>query len=149
MEVIRKKSERGNTILEFALGFPLVWMLFAGIYQVGYGFYLYDSLMSATANAGELGSKLDYDTGDPSGYTDAIKNMVVYGDTTAGSRPLVPNMTTSKVNVNVTLDSAGIPRYVTVAISNYTIDAIFAKINLSNKPSVTTLYYGRVTCSTC
>ena len=42
--------------------------------------------------------------------------------------------TTSKVNVNPNLDAAGMPRDVTVAI---------------NKPRVTTLYYGQVSCASC
>jgi hypothetical protein len=85
----------------------------------------------------------------PSAYTTAIKNMVVYGDETTGTKPLVPNLTTSKVYVNLNLDAAGMPRDVTVAINGYTIDALFHKYNLTNKPRVTTLYYGQVSCASC
>src|SRR5437762_5538121 len=111
------QSERGNVMLEFALGFSLLWMMFSGVYQVGYSFYVYNVLMTSVANAAELGSKLDYDTSSPDAYSAALKNMVLYGDETAGARPAVPNLTASNVNVNLTLDAAGIPRDVTVTIT--------------------------------
>ena len=38
---------------------------------------------------------------------------------------------------------------VTVTIVSYTIDGLFGKINLNNKPRATALYFGQVTCSTC
>jgi hypothetical protein len=82
MRIVRKKSERGNAMLEFAIGFAVLWFLFTGVYQFGYAFYMYNVLQTATANAAELGSKMSYDTGDPSGYQTALQNMVVYGDET-------------------------------------------------------------------
>ena len=33
MKMIKNKSERGNALLEFALGWSILWALFAGIYQ--------------------------------------------------------------------------------------------------------------------
>jgi Flp pilus assembly protein TadG len=146
---LRRKSERGNAVLEFALGWALLWSLFAGVYQIGYGFYVYNVLLTSVANAAELGSKLGYDTGSTSSYTTSIKNMVVYGDTATGTKALVPNLTTSNVNVNVSLDSAGMPRDVTVTITGYTINALFMSYALNNKPRATTLYYGQISCSTC
>ena len=63
MKPIRRKSERGNAMLEFALGFSLLWMLFSGVYQIGYAYYIYDRLTVATENAVQLGSGIGYDTG--------------------------------------------------------------------------------------
>ena len=36
-----------------------------------------------------------------------------------------------------------------LAITGYTINALFAAYPLNNKPAVTTLYYGQVRCATC
>jgi Flp pilus assembly protein TadG len=74
---VNKKSERGNAVLEFALGFALLWALFSGLYQFGYSFFVYNAVMTSVANAAQLGSKLTCDTGNPSQFTDAVKNMVV------------------------------------------------------------------------
>jgi Flp pilus assembly protein TadG len=145
----RNKSERGNAMLELALGFSILWMLFSGVYQVGYAFYVYNVLMMSVTDAAELGSKLDYDTGSPDSFNTALKNMVVYGDTTVGTKTLVPSLTTSNVNVNVSLDSAGMPRDVTVTITGYNINALFTTYSLTNKPRATTMYIGKISCSAC
>jgi Flp pilus assembly protein TadG len=149
MKLIRRKSERGNAMLEFALGFSLLWMLFSGIYQIGYAYYIYDRLTVATANAVQLGSRLAYDTGSPTTFSTALQNMVLYGSETAGTYPIVPNLTASNVAVNAHLDANGIPRYVTVNITGYTINALFTSFNLPNKPGATGQYYGQINCSGC
>src|SRR6266852_3426889 len=117
MRRLRNHSERGNAMLEFALAWAILWLIFSGVYQVGYAFYVYNALLISVADAAELGSKLSYDTANPSTYSTALKNMVVYGDETAGTKAIVPNLTTGNVNVNLSLDSAGMPRDVTVTIT--------------------------------
>ena len=149
MKPIPRTSERGNAMLEFALGWSLLWMLFSGIYQIGYAYYIYDRLTVATANAAELGSRLAYDTGNPTAYSTALKNMVLYGSETAGTYPVAPGLTTANVAVSAHLDGNGIPRYVTVNITNYTINALFTSFSLPNKPGATGLYYGQINCSGC
>lgn len=144
-----REGERGNALLEFAVGWWLVWLLFSGVYQIGYAYYVYNTLMTSVANAAELGSKLGYDNGNPATYTTALKNMVVYGDETAGTKAIVPALTTAMVTVNVTiLGSVGVPSAVTIYINGYTIDALFSKYSLSNKPRTTAAYFGQFTCST-
>lgn len=149
MKLIRRNSERGNAMLEFALGFSLLWMLFSGIYQIGYAYYIYDRLTVATANAVQLGSRIGYDTGSPATFTTTLQNMVLYGSETAGTYPIVPNLTAANVAVNAHLDANGIPRYVTVNITGYTINALFTSFSLPNKPGATGQYYGQITCSGC
>src|SRR5205085_1920203 len=88
MKPLRKRSERGNAMLEFALGFTILWLMFAGVYQIGYSYYVYNVLMTSAANAAQLGSVLNYDVvddvSDTGPYKTALKNMVVYGDEVAG-----------------------------------------------------------------
>src|ERR1700686_5518569 len=144
MKRLRRTSECGNAMLEFALAWSILWAMFAGVYEIGYAYYVYNVLMTSVANAAELGSKLGYDTASPATYTTALKNMVVYGDETAGTRSIVPNLTAANVNVSVSVDTAGMPRDVTVTITGYTINALFTSYSLTNKPRATTLYYGQI-----
>jgi Flp pilus assembly protein TadG len=145
---LNKKSERGNALLEFALGFALLWALFTGLYQFGYSFYVYNAVMTSVENASELGSKMTYDTANPSQFTTAVTNMVLYGNTTAGTNPIVPGLSSSNVTVNLNLQSS-VPTDVTVSISNYAVDCLFTKFTFNGKPRATAVYMGQVTCSTC
>ena len=136
-------------MLEFALGWSILFMLFSGVYQFGYTYYVYNVLLTSVANAAELGSKLAYDNGNVGAYTTALKNMVVYGDEVAGTKPLAPNLSTSQVTVNVTTSgTVGFPSAVTVYISGYTINSIFKTFPLTTKPRATAAYSGTFTCST-
>jgi len=146
------KRERGSAVLEFALGWSVLWLIFGGLYGFGYIFYAYNVLQTAVANAAELGSKMDYDIGDtssPTRFQQALQNMVVYGDETAGNSPILPGLTTANVNVSVTLDAGSMPRDITITITNYSINAIFRSFTPNNKPRATTKYFGEITCSTC
>lgn len=152
MKKSMSKRERGSAVIEFALGWTILWLIFSGLFQFGYSFYVYNVLQTAVANAAELGSRIEYDTADtgsPTNFQKTLRNMVVYSDETAGTTPIVPGLTTSNVNVVVTLDAQSIPRDVTVSISNYTISAIFSSFTPVNKPRATTKYIGEVICSTC
>jgi Flp pilus assembly protein TadG len=148
MNTLKHKSERGNALLEFALGFSVLWALFAGIYQFGYSFYVYNTVLTSVGNAAELGSKMTYDTASPSTYTTALKNMVVYGSTTAGTTPIVPALAISNVTVTVN-PPGGIPTDLTITINNFTIDAVFTRFTFNGKPRGTAVYMGNITCSTC
>jgi Flp pilus assembly protein TadG len=149
MNRLGKKSERGNALVEFALGFFVLWSLFAGVYQFGYAFYVYNTLLASVNDAAQYGARLDYDTGATTAWTTAVKNMVVYGDTATGTKSLVPNLTTANVSVSVNPDVNGMPTNVTVAVTGYSINALFQSYSLNNKPRVTAKYYGQVSCASC
>jgi Flp pilus assembly protein TadG len=149
MTRIGKPSERGNALLEFALGWSVLWLIFSGLFQFGYSFYTYNVLMTAVANAAEIGSKMSYDTGTPGTFTTALQNMVLYGDTATGTSTVVPKLLAANVGVAVTLDATGIPRDVTITIVNFKIDGFFQVFTINGKPRATTMYFGQVTCATC
>jgi Flp pilus assembly protein TadG len=148
MRTTRNKSKRGNALLEFAIGWTLMWALFAGIYQFGYSFYVYNVVLISVADAAELGSKMTYDTGNAAQFTTALTNMVVYGNTTGGTPPLVLGLSTANVTVSVNPKDA-IPTDITITINNFTIDAFFTKFNFNGKPRATAVYMGQIVCSTC
>jgi Flp pilus assembly protein TadG len=149
MSYSNKKKQRGNAMLEFALGWAVLWALFSGMYEFGYSFYVYNRLMTAVANAAELGSKITYDTGNTAAFSTTLQNMVLYGDETAGTSPIVSGLAASNVSVSVTSDANSIPRDVTITITGYTINSFFNTITLTGKPRATVKFFGQVTCSTC
>jgi Flp pilus assembly protein TadG len=144
------RKSKGSSLVEFAFGWTILWALLAGVFQFGYSSYQYNVLMTAVVNAAELGSQLNYDTGDPKGSMIApVTNMVLYGDTNAGATPVLPGLTASNVDVNVTTDEQGMPRAITVTIGNYTLTGLFKTFNLANKPRATAAFMGQVKCASC
>ena len=144
----RNQSERGNAILEFALGWSVFLLLFAGVFQYGYTMYVYNALMTSITNAAELGSKLNYDTASPSTFTNQVQNMVLYGDTTAGTKSIIPGLTASNITISVNPEDS-MPTDITITIQNFSVNAVFATLAFNGKPRVTAVYMGQITCSTC
>ena len=145
----RRRGERGTALVEFAICFFVVWMLFSGVYAFGYGFYVYNRLETAVANAALVGASYDYDSSNAAAYTTAVRNMVLYGDITAGTTPVVPGLAASNVQVSVGMDANSVPRDVQVSISNYAISAVFRTFTLINKPRAVARYTGRWLCTGC
>jgi Flp pilus assembly protein TadG len=144
----RNKSQKGSAILEFAISWSVLVALLTGVYQFGYTFYIYNQLMTSVTNAAELGSKMDYDTQNADTYTTALKNMVLYGDTTAQAKPIVPGLAAGNVDVNVTLLNT-IPQDLTISITGLKVDAVFTSFTFTGKPRATVAYLGHVICSGC
>jgi Flp pilus assembly protein TadG len=141
----RKQSQKGSALVEFAIGSSILMAVFAGTYQFGYSFYVYNNLQTAVNNGAKYASLRTYEqaTGTPSScFSDAVENMVVYGNPSGGTIPVAPNLGTDNVFI-VTTFSNGVPSTMTVGISNYTIDAVFKRFPLTNKPQVTYPFLGR------
>ena len=141
-------SRRGNAMIEFALSAMVLTYAFTGVFQFGYSMYLYNELVGAVRAGCRYGSlaKLS-NAGDqsiPTAYSSAIKNMVVYGNTSpaTGDQPVVPGLTTANVNVSMTWDSGKVPTDCTVSISSYTIDSGLKTFTLTGKPSYKVHYFG-------
>jgi Flp pilus assembly protein TadG len=147
-----KKRERGNALLEFALGFGVLWLLFSGVWEFGYTFFVYNRLLTSVADAGIYASRLDYDVSvtEPASFNTLVQNMVLCSDPNNGSctQNVARGLTAANVSVDLHLDNA-YPTYVTISIKNYTITNLFGYFQLPSKPSVTTMYEGRIICSGC
>ena len=144
----RDRRQGGNALVEFAIAFPLLWAFFAGLFQMGYTFYVYNALTTSVANAAALGAKMNYDLSQTDRFDTALKNMVVFGNTTAGTIPIVAGLSTANVSVSVN-PQASMPTAVTVSIQNYSIDAVFTRFTFSGKPHATMMYMGQIDCSGC
>lgn len=132
-------------MLEFAIGAGVLIAAFTGTFQFGYSFLQYNNLKNAVVRGAQYGSLVPYDsfTETPStAYLNAVKNMVLYGSTTAGASPVLTGLTASNVNVNVSFGSINMPATVVVSISNYTINSLFASTTLTTKPIATFIYHG-------
>jgi Flp pilus assembly protein TadG len=141
----RCRSLRGSAAIEFALSFAFLFSVFTGVFQFGYAFYQYNALESAVRGGARHASLRTYDssTETPSAaYLAAVRNMVVYGDPNGGVQPVARGLTPARVTVTMTFERS-VPRRVAVAITNYTIDAVFTSMSLNGKPKATFLYVGR------
>ncbi len=137
--------ERGGAFIEFALSFALLFSIFAGVFQFGYAFYIYNTLENAVRAGARYASLRVYDSGTetPSAaYLSAVRNTVVYGSPSGGGQPVVAGLTTSHVIVTMTMER-NVPVQVAVAINEYTIDALFTSFNLTGKPAAAFPYVGR------
>lgn len=144
--MVGRRRERGNAMLEFAIGSGVFLALFAGTFQFGFTFFRYNTLYNAIRNGAQYASLKAYDsnTATPSSaFRTAVQNMVVYGTSTpaGGTARLVPGLNPTDVTVAVTFQS-GVPREVTVGVSSYTINAVFQTYNFTNKPRMTFPYLG-------
>ncbi len=140
----RARSRDGNAVLEFAIGSSVLIAAFGGTFQFGYTFLQYNTLENAVTRAARYASLVPYDsatTSPSSAFQTAVQNMVLYGNPTAGTTPVCPGLSASNVQLTVTFTN-GIPSAMTVSITGYTIDSIFAATRLSLKPSVTYAYQG-------
>ncbi len=151
-KLVRERG--GNAMLEFAIGSGVLVAAFVGTFQFGYSFLQYNNLENAVVRSAHYAALIDYhsanDTPD-SAFQTAVQNMVLYGSPTAGTTPVLPGLTTSNVRVTACGvvnacpgygSALGIPQEITVSISGYTINAIFAQNTLNGKPTVTFEYQG-------
>jgi Flp pilus assembly protein TadG len=138
------RNRAGNVMVEFALGSGILVMAFVGTFQFGYTFLQYNNLENAVARGARYASLIPYDsttTAPSAAFSSAVKNMVLYGSSTAGTSPALPGLTTTNVNLTVTFAN-GVPGAMTISISGYSINSIFATSTLTNKPKVTYAYQG-------
>ncbi len=150
----RRRGERGNALIEFALSAILLVSLFIGAFQFGYTFYVYSKLQVAVRNGARYGSVRKLLTGISASigiYQTAVKQMVVYGNpaATAGTA-VAPGLTTGMVAVSIT-NAAGTaasdavpPDRLQVSINGYNLDALFRTYSFS-KPVEAFPYVGRWT----
>jgi Flp pilus assembly protein TadG len=143
--ILGQRGERGSVLIEFALSFGLLFSVFAGVFQFGFAFYVYNTLESAVRAGARYASLRTYDsaTATPSSaYLTAVRNMVVYGNPAGGAQSVAPGLTPEKVTLTITMDH-NVPALVTVGITNYTISAVVQSFTLTSKPRATFPYMGR------
>lgn len=142
----RRSKQGGNLIIEFALSLTLLMVVFFGTVQFGYAFFIYNRLQSCVRAGARYASRITYDASTTSTFTNAVKNVVVYGSPGGGSSSILPGLTTGHVEV-LLQNIGGVPRFVTVQVDGYVISSISSTfdVTLRDKPRVTFPFQGRYT----
>jgi Flp pilus assembly protein TadG len=146
------RRERGQAVVEFALGASLFAALMTGTFQIGYKVYAYENLLASVRAGARYGAISPYDAGVPtvdsspsSNFTTRVRNMTVYGDSAGavnGAASVVPGLQPQHVLVDVAFRNA-MPETVTITIHGFALDAIFGRWVANQKPSATFTYMGR------
>jgi Flp pilus assembly protein TadG len=139
-----RRSRRGSALLEFALAASILVPLFTGTFQFGYTLYVYNNLQSAVRGGARYASMRSYDSAistPSSGFSTAVKNMVVFGNPEGTGQPVSRGLTASNVQIQPNMNGAA-PESITVQIAAYTIDAVFTSFTFNGKPSTTFPYTG-------
>jgi len=129
----RKQSQAGSALIEFAGSLILLTVMFAGIFEIGYSFYTYGTLVTAVrAGARYAAIQPRGASADPV-VAKAVRNLVVYGDPAPAdsTKPLVSGLTTDKVELVNSPDAS------TVSLRAFELDALFMKVKLDGRPTVT------------
>jgi Flp pilus assembly protein TadG len=131
---MRLGNRRGSALIEFAGSLILISTIFTGVFQLGYAFHNYNSLVNAV-RAGARYASLQPAAASSMNpeFAKSVRNMVVYGDPAAapGGRTVVPGLAERNVELVVG------PRSMTVSIRDFHIDSLFAKIDIDGRPTVT------------
>ena len=129
-----KSPRAGSALIEFAGSLILVSALFTGIFQFSYTLSTYHALVNAV-RAGARYASLQPQPSNSANpdFAKAVQNVVVYGDPTppANAKPVAPGLTTE--NVDLVLD----PGTATVSVRGFELAAVFSKIKLDGRPTVT------------
>lgn len=123
------RCESGTQMIEFALVFPMLLVLFAGTTELGRLFYQYTTLAKGTrAAARYLSTQPNVTTS-----TTAAKNIVLCGNAAGcggtGQPPVsLPNLAPANVVVTPPTTGVGV-HYVTVEITNYNYQFLVFNLN--------------------
>lgn len=122
------RRENGTQMIEFAIVFPMLLVLFAGTVELGRLFYTYTTLAKAT----RAGARYLSTTTDVAASTTAGKNVVLCGNAggCGGANPVILSNLTA-ANIVVTPPVATDPvKYVTVEITGYNYQFLAFNLNV-------------------
>lgn len=88
-----KKTERGATLVEFAIGATVFLTAMFAVIEFGRLLWTHNAL----ADAARRGAR--YAVNHPMSDIASVRNVAVYGDPAGGANPLVNNLTTANVQV--------------------------------------------------
>lgn len=117
--ILKRKRERGATLLEFAIGATVFLTALFAIVEFGRLFWVHNALRDAARR----GTRYATIRKNDSAGQQAVKYMVVYGDPNADpatATPLVPGLTTGQVALSYqNYNGIQLSSKATVSINNY------------------------------
>ena len=128
----RRRERAGSALIEFAGSLIVLTAVFVGVFEIGYAFFSYATLVNAV-RAGARYSALKHGAVADPEAANAIRNLVVYGDPkpTEHAQPVVRGLSTENVEIVNGPDTS------TVSLRGFEVDALFAKLKLDGRPTVT------------
>jgi Flp pilus assembly protein TadG len=90
---IKRRNERGSTLVEFAIGVTVFVTAMFAVLEFGRALWVHNAL----SDAARRGAR--YAVLHSSASADEVKNVVVYGDPAGTGNPMLENLTTTNVNV--------------------------------------------------
>ena len=131
-----QSSERGATLVEFAIALTVFLTAMFAVMEFGRALWVHNALTDAARRGAR------YAALHSSADTDAVKNVVVYGDPAGGSQPVVPNLTPAQVTVTYT-DFALNKGTATVSVTGYQFQFVVPLIGTTiTMPNYTTTLTG-------
>lgn len=148
MQVPRKSSRSGHAMLELTVAGALLLGVLGVVFQFGYTFYVYNRLVTAMGNGGRYAAQRTYRGSmaeNEKAAERAIRNMVVYGAPRPGpeSEPLVPYLKPEQIEVQWDGPQGEAPNMVSLAVRNYTVDAVFRSYTFDRRPAISFPFVGR------
>jgi Flp pilus assembly protein TadG len=129
----RQRPQAGSALIEFAISLMLLAAVFVGVFQIGYAFLSYGTLVSAVRAGARYSSLQQRGAAADPEVAKAVRNLVVYGDPAPAdhAKPVVQGLTTENVEI------VNGPGTSTVSLRGFEVDALFAKLKLDGRPTVT------------
>jgi Flp pilus assembly protein TadG len=143
--IIKKGSETGIATVEFAITASFFLMMIIGIVSAGHLFFTHSAAVESTRRGARYAATLAKPSTEScvnaSTTVDPVKNMVLYGTTTAGSSPLVAGLQASNITVCYSSDYGVGQGTVSVKIENYSYTFAIAGLVI-NMPAYKTTVVG-------
>jgi len=108
------QNEKGSTLVEYAIGASVFLMAVFAVLEFGRVLWVHNALSDA-ARQGARYAVLNLSNGEDGN----IKNLVVYGKTSGGTKPIVPGLTTNMVQISRSSDFSVNSGTATVKITGY------------------------------
>jgi hypothetical protein len=139
----RKHSERGTAIVEFAITAAFFLMIIMAIISAGHLFFTHNAMVESTRRGARYAAtqckpNLVGCVGSDTSL-DRVKNVVLYGTPTAGTSPLVNNLTAANITVDYSTDFDVAQGTVSVKIVNYNYTFAVAARVINMPPYQTTV----------
>ena len=133
-----KQNEKGSTLVEYAIGASVFLMAVFAVLEFGRVLWVHNALSDA-ARQGARYAVLNLSNGEDGN----IKNLVVYGHTGGGTKPIVPGLTTNMVQVTRSGDFSVNSGTATVKITGYQFQFVLPFLpNSINMPEYSTTLTG-------
>jgi len=133
------KDEKGSTLVEYAIGASVFLMAVFAVLEFGRALWAHNALTDA-ARQGARYAVLNTAGGTEDTH---IKNLVVYGNIDGGTTPIVPNLSTSNVQISRSGDFSVNSGTATVKITGYQFQFVLPFLPSSiNMPEYSTTLTG-------